>query len=81
MSQCTTCPHLQAALAQAEADITRLQLEVSMLLRILSAARGECLALVDEADKTLAGHVARGVWAHASGQRKAAVRVLRRLEN
>jgi hypothetical protein len=82
---CPTCPHLQAALAQAEADITRLQLEVSMLMRIISAARGECVALVNEANEPMPTGVARGIWAHAKGMREgkgeAALRVLRRLEN
>ena len=74
MSQCTNCAHLQAQIAQ-------LQATNAMLIRIISAARSECVTLADEADKVMAGHVARGVWAHADGQGKAARRVLARLES
>lgn len=74
MSQpCTNCPNLQA-------EITRLQTEVAMLLRIIAAARGECLALANEADGVMAGHVPRGTWAHARGQGEAARKVLERLK-
>lgn len=50
-----------------------------MLLRIIAAARGECVALASEADGVMAGHVPRGTWAHARGKLEAARKVLSRL--
>lgn len=69
---CTNCANLQA-------EINRLQTEVMMLQRIIAAARGECVALANEADGVMAGHVPRGTWAHAKGQGEAARRVMERL--
>lgn len=72
MSTCTNCSHLQA-------ENTRLQTEVSMLLRIIAGARRECMELANEAEQTTSGHVPKGVWAHADGQGTAAKKVLKRL--
>lgn len=69
---CTNC-------AQLQAEIARLQAEIAMLLRILAAARGECVALANEAEKVMSGHVPKGTWAHAKGQKEAAQKVLSRL--
>lgn len=74
MSQCTNCAHLQA-------EVLQLQATVSMLLRIIADARGECIRLANEADGITAGHVSKGRWAHADGQGKTARRILRKLEH
>lgn len=72
MSNCTNCATLQA-------EITRLRLEIAALERVIEAARGECVTLVNEATQTQASHVPRGIWAHAEGKRDAAGRVWKRL--
>lgn len=69
---CTNCANLQA-------EITRLRLEIAALERVIEAARGECVALVNEAEQTMSGHQPRGVWAHAKGQKEAAQKILSRL--
>lgn len=73
---CPNCPHLQAQIAQ-------LQLEVAMLLRIISAARGECVRLATEAAQPMPEGVPRGTWTFAKGERAgkgaAAGRVMERL--
>lgn len=72
MATCTNCPNLQA-------EITRLQIEVAMLQRIIASAEAECIRLSMEADTITAGHVSKGRWAHADGQGKAACAILDRL--
>lgn len=69
---CSNCTNLQA-------ENTRLQAEVGMLLRIIAGASSECIALMNEAEQTQAGHNPRGVWAHAEGKMVTAKKVLSRL--
>lgn len=69
MSYCQNCANLQA-------EITRLQTEVAMLLHIIAAARSECATLANEAEQKQAGHVPTGVWAYAQAQKDTAQKVL-----
>lgn len=80
MSYCSNCASLLAENSHLQAEINLLRTENMMLLRILAAARAECVALANEADGVMAGHVPRGTWAHARGQWEAARRVLERLK-
>lgn len=79
MSDCQNCPHLQAQVSHLQAENRRLLIEVAMLRRIIADARAECMALANEADGVMAGHVPRGTWALARGRKEAAVKVLERL--
>lgn len=74
---CPNCPALQA-------EVFQLRATVSMLLRVIAAAQNECAALATEAGQPMPKGVARGVWAHAKGERagkgEAAGRVMERLK-
>lgn len=79
MAHCTNCPNLQAEVLAQRGQITRLQIEVAMLQRIIADAQAECVALESEANRKQRGHVPTGVWAYAQGQKDTAEKVLERL--
>lgn len=55
--------------------IKALETEVTQLKRKIAYARETAHGLINAADKTLAGHVPRGTWSLAKGQKAAAVEI------
>lgn len=72
MSQCTNCPYLQA-------QIVRLQLQVSILERIIAEAQAECAALVTEAGEPMPKGVAPVFWAGEKVKRTTKAEAARRV--
>lgn len=73
---CPNCPALRA-------EVARLEAEVAMLLRIISAAQRECMVLANEAGQPMPKGVAPVFWASEKARREAkgeaAGRVLEKL--